>query len=127
MMSYIWVVTLSALVSVIYASQNTHEATIYFLGFEKVFTQGIWGAILFSSGCVLMWLFSVPALLELRLKYRKQIRERDKKIMSLEEERNALLLAFRNSGRDLPSDSLEPFDSPHEDRPRLYEGEGVKM
>jgi hypothetical protein len=68
--------------------------------------------------------FSLLALLEVRSKYRGQIRERDKKIASLEEERNSLLLAFRGSGRELGQDRSEPSDSVAETTSALHQEEG---
>lgn len=124
MKSYALAIALSMLISAIYAIQNTQEITVRFLFFEGVYSQGLWEVILFSAGSVLMWLFSLLALLEVRSKYRGQIRERDKKITSLEEERNSLLLAFRGNGREFNQDRLESPDSANEARSCLHEEKG---
>ena len=124
MKSYALAIALSMLISAIYAIQNTQEITVRFLFFEGVYAQGLWEVILFSAGAVLMWFFSLLALLEVRSKYRGQIRERDKKIASLEEERNSLLLAFRGSGRELGQDRQESSDSAAETTSTLHQEEG---
>ena len=124
MKSYALAIALSMLISAIYAIQNTQEITVRFLFFEGVYAQGLWEVILFSAGAVLMWFFSLLALLEVRSKYRGQIRERDKKIASLEEERNSLLLAFRGTGREFPQDRPESSDSADQAAPSLHQEEG---
>ena len=124
MKSYALAIALSMLLSAIYAIQNTQEITVRFLFFEGAYAQGLWEVILFSAGAVLMWFFSLLALLEVRSKYRGQIRERDKKIASLEEEINSLLLAFRGSGRELNQDRPESSDSADQSAPSLHQEEG---
>lgn len=94
MRSYALAIAVSMLLSAIYVFQNVGEVSVRFFIFERVFPQGVWEVLLFSIGAVLMWVFSLFASLELRAGYRSQIKERDKKITSLEEERTSLLAAI---------------------------------
>lgn len=57
MKSYALAITLSMLISAIYAIQNTQEITVRFLFFEGVYAQGVVGGHSFSAGAVLMWFF----------------------------------------------------------------------
>jgi hypothetical protein len=93
------------LLSAVYAFQNAADVYVKFLMFEWSFTQGVWEALLFSTGVLLMWIFSIVASLEVRAKYRAKIKERDLKIAGLEEERKSLLSAFNNL---TPSQSASP-------------------
>lgn len=98
MRSYALAITASMLLSAIYVFQNVGDVTVRFFIFEHVFPQGVWEALLFSAGAVLMWFFSIFASLELRVGYRSQIKDRDKKIKVLEEEKASLLAAIGRVG-----------------------------
>lgn len=98
MRSYALAIAASMLLSAIYVFQNVGEVTVRFFVFEHVFPQGVWEVLLFSVGAVIMWIFSIFASLELRAKYRSQIKDRDKKITSLEEEKTSLLAAIGRVG-----------------------------
>lgn len=98
MRSYALAITASMLLSAIYVFQNVGDVTVRFFIFEHVFPQGVWEALLFSAGAVLMWFFSIFASLELRVKYRSQLKDRDKKIKVLEEEKTSLLAAIGRVG-----------------------------
>jgi uncharacterized integral membrane protein len=95
MKSYALAVALAMLLAATYAFQNTGEILVRFLIWERTIPQGIWDVLLFAAGGVLMWLVSLFALLETRGKYVRQIREKDKRIRELEEERTSLMNAFR--------------------------------
>lgn len=98
MRSYALAITASMLLSAIYVFQNVGDVTVRFFIFEHVFPQGVWEALLFSAGAVLMWFFSIFASIELRVNYRSQIKDRDKKIKVLEEEKASLLSAIGRVG-----------------------------
>ncbi len=95
MKSYILAIAAAMFVSAVYVFQNTGDVTIRFLFFEGNYQQGVWDVILFSVGVLLMWVFSIFSSFETRSKYRTQIKELDKKIAALEEEKNSLLEAFK--------------------------------
>ncbi len=94
MKSYALAIIATMLLAAGYAYQNPGEITVRFLMFERYFPQGVWEMILFGAGAILMWFFSLLAALEGRGKYKRQIRERDQKIASLEAERTSLLGAI---------------------------------
>lgn len=96
MKSYALAMAVSMFLAAIYAFQNTTTITVQFLMFAREVPQGLWEVLLFSSGLVLMWLFSILASLELRSNHRAQIKERDEKIALLEEEKSSLLAAFKH-------------------------------
>ncbi|MFP4481548.1 MAG: LapA family protein [Thermovirgaceae bacterium] len=95
MKSYALAVALAMLLAATYAFQNTGEILVRFLIWERTIPQGIWDVLLFAAGGVLMWFVSLFALLETRGRYVRQIREKDKRIKDLEEERVSLMAAFR--------------------------------
>lgn len=105
MKSYALAVALAMLLAATYAFQNTGEILVRFLVWERTIPQGIWDVLLFAAGGVLMWLVSLFALLETRRKYVRQIREKDKRIKELEEERTSLMATFRT--RPQPSEATE--------------------
>jgi uncharacterized integral membrane protein len=105
MKSYALAVALAMLLAATYAFQNTGEILVRFLIWERTIPQGIWDVLLFAAGGVLMWLVSLFALLETRGKYVGQIREKDKRIKELEEERASLMETFRT--RPQPSEATE--------------------
>lgn len=94
MRSYILAVAVAMLLSAVYAFQNAAEITVHFLMFSRKFPQGVWEVIVFSVGAFLMWFFSVIASVEIHTKHTKQIKERDKRIAELEDEKKSLLTAF---------------------------------
>ena len=110
MKSYTLAVALAMLLSALYAFQNPGDVTVRFLLYERTVPQGLWEVLLFSSGVVLMWLFSLGALLEVRKKYRSQLKAAEKRAEGLEEERKSLLAAFqhRNGQEVLPQPAADP-------------------
>jgi uncharacterized membrane protein YciS (DUF1049 family) len=95
-MRYILAIAVSILLAAIYASQNAAEISVRFFMFEKNFQQGIWEAILFSTGAVIMWFFSVLAAFESYSRNRKVTMDLNKKIASLEEDKKSLLETLRH-------------------------------
>jgi uncharacterized integral membrane protein len=96
LLSYVLAIAFSILLSAVYAFQNAGDIYVKFLVFERTFPQGVWEALLFSAGVLLMWVFSIFASLESRARYKGLIKERDLKIASLEDEKKSLLSAFNN-------------------------------
>lgn len=94
MKSYALAVALAMLLAAVYAFQNAGEIIVRFLVWERAIPQGIWEVLLFAAGGILMWLVSLSALMETRGKYVRQVREKEKKIRELEEERASLLAAI---------------------------------
>ena len=94
MRSYALAVGLAMMLSAVFAFQNTGEITVKFLIWTRQVPQGIWEVAVFAGGCVLMWLVSMSAALESRVKYKKQIRELEGKVKKMEEERMSLLNAM---------------------------------
>lgn len=113
MRSYVISVTLSMVIAGIYVLENTGMMTVRFLGFESTFSQAVWPIICFSVGVAIMWLASLIAGLEIRLKYRNILKERDARILAVEEERNSLLQAFNNAGLN-EKNSHQPYSSAHD-------------
>lgn len=94
MKSYALAVALAMLLAAVYAFQNAGEIIVRFLVWERTIPQGIWEVLLFAAGGILMWLVSLSALMETRGKYVRQVREKEKKIRELEEEKASLLAAM---------------------------------
>ncbi len=94
MKSYALAVALAMLLAAVYAFQNAGEIIVRFLVWERTIPQGIWEVLLFAAGGILMWLVSLFALMETRGKYVRQVREKEKKIRELEEEKASLLAAM---------------------------------
>jgi uncharacterized integral membrane protein len=116
LLTYILALAFSILLSAVYAFQNSGDIYVRFLVFERVFPQGVWEALLFSAGVLLMWIFSIFASLEGRAKYKGIIKEKDLKITGLEEEKKSLLSAFNNLS---PSPSGPAVSSlPAQDEPQ---------
>ena len=102
MKSYTLAVALAMLLSALYAFQNPGDVTVRFLLYDRTVPQGLWEVLLFSSGAVLMWVFSLAALLEVRKKYRGQIKALEKRAEGLEEERKSLLAALQRGVVEAP-------------------------
>ncbi|MDR1470950.1 MAG: LapA family protein [Synergistaceae bacterium] len=96
MRSYILAIAVAMLLAAIYAFQNAAEISVSFFMFERSFPQGVWEAILFSLGAVLMWLFSILATFETYSKNRKTTKDLNKRIADLEEEKKSLLGALQH-------------------------------
>ncbi|MDR3331390.1 MAG: LapA family protein [Synergistaceae bacterium] len=91
MIIYLLVMAVSVLVSAIYSIQNPTDITVRFIVFERTFRQGLWEAGIFSAGVVLMWLFSLIARFSIYSKSRKEIKECNKRILQLEDEKKSLM------------------------------------
>ena len=77
--------------SALFAFQNIGDVTVKFIFWEWTFPQGVWEVVLFSTGAALMWFFSIFSVFEIRSKFKKQLKEKDEKIASLEQEKKAIL------------------------------------
>ena len=108
MKSYILAIAAAMFISAIYVFQNTGDVSIRFLFFEGNYQQGVWDVMLFSAGVLLMWVFSILSSLETRSKYRSQIKDLEKKMSALEEEKNSLLGAFKRMNPASESKELSP-------------------
>lgn len=101
MKSYFLAITITMFLSALFAFQNIGDVTVRFLSFEWNFPQGVWEVLIFCAGAAIMWIFSIFSLLEVRSKYRLQLKQKDEKISAIENERKAILdsvAAARNSG-----------------------------
>ncbi|MCX7828343.1 MAG: LapA family protein [Thermanaerothrix sp.] len=104
MKSYTLAIAISMLLSAVYAFQNASSVTVRFLFLERSLPQGIWEVLLFSAGVVLMWVFSLVAMLEMRGKLKGRIKDLEDKVRGLEEEKRSLLEALgRSGGANRPS------------------------
>ncbi|MDR3322040.1 MAG: LapA family protein, partial [Synergistaceae bacterium] len=112
-MSYVLAIAFSILLSAIYAYENAGHIFVKFLMFEGQFPQGVWEAFLFSGGILLMGIFSLLASFESWSRHKTAIKERDKKIASLEEERKTLIDAL---GRFSPLPAETPVTPPEVER-----------
>ena len=124
MRSYILAVAVAMLLSAVYAFQNGAEITVQFLMFSRKFPQGVWEVIVFSVGAFLMWFFSIIASVEIHTKHTKQLKERDKRIAELEDEKKSLLTAFNHIAPG--TDPLAKPDTTEEALPVAAEIEHVE-
>ncbi len=97
MRSYTVAIAFAVLVSAVFSYQNPGEVTIRFLVWTRQLPQGVWEVAVFSAGCVLMWIVSLSAHLEGRVRFRKIIREQTERISKLEEDRATILKAIRTT------------------------------
>ncbi|MDR3353682.1 MAG: LapA family protein [Synergistaceae bacterium] len=103
---YILAIAVSILLTAIYSVQNSDEITVRFFS-AWTFRQGVWEAVLFSGGAVIMWLFSVFGSWEMYLKNKKIIKEKDKRISELEEEKKSLFSAIRVASGEMDASYAE--------------------
>ncbi len=106
MKSYILAITLTMFLSALFAFQNIGDVTVRFLVFEWTFPQGVWEVLVFCAGSALMWIFSIFSLFEVRGKYKRELKIKDDKILSLESEKKMIIesmaaskVAAENSGQ----------------------------
>lgn len=95
MRSYILAAAGSAVIAALYVYQNPEPISVSFLSLQRSFPHGVWGAVIFGLGAVLMWIFSLLASLELHADYKKKLDARDEQIAKLQDERDAMLHAFK--------------------------------
>lgn len=124
MRSYILAIALSMLVAAVYVFQNTSEVVVRFLIFERIFPQGVWEAVVFACGVVLMWLFSVIAAIDTHSSYKSKLKEKDRRIAELEEERTSLLNAFKH----IPEGNVQAgsYDASGIEEPQEHNGSTSK-
>lgn len=108
MKSYILAIAITMFLSALYAFQNIDYVTVRFLVFERMLPQGVWDVLLFASGTVLMWIFSLFSVAETRGKYKKIIKEKDAKITAIEKDKSSLLESFSASRRHYEETSVTP-------------------
>jgi len=96
-------------VSALYSIQNLDNIRVRFMLFEWSFPQGIWDIAIFCAGALLMWLFSCFGSFETRGKYKRQIKELNDKLQSLQEDKDKLLasVAASMSEKTAPDDSCQ--------------------
>lgn len=123
MRSYTLAIAFSVLLSAVYAFQNPGDITVRFLLWSREVPQGIWEAAVFAAGCVLMWIVSLSAHLEIRGKYRQQMKERETKIKKLEDERLVFLrtAAMNNEPPVQTSAAPEPLPAVEPEAAPTYE------
>lgn len=91
MKSYVLAITLTMFLSALFAFQNIGDVTVRFLVFEWVFPQGVWEVLVFCAGSAIMWIFSMFSLFEVRGKYKRELKLKDDKILSLESEKKMII------------------------------------
>ncbi|MCR5336805.1 MAG: LapA family protein [Synergistes sp.] len=114
MKSYILAIVLTMFLSALFAFQNIDDVTVRFLIFEKVFPQGVWEVVLFSTGAAIMWFFSLFSVFEVRSKLKKEIKARDEKIEALEREKKAIIDSLAHSQAAAAESTAEPESSESE-------------
>ncbi|MDL2297939.1 LapA family protein [Synergistaceae bacterium OttesenSCG-928-D05] len=105
MKSYILAVAITMFLSALYAFQNVGDVSVRFLVFHWVLPQGVWEILLFASGAVLMWVFSLFASVEGRSKYKKQLKEKDEKIAAIEKEKATLFESLSAVKKNAPEET----------------------
>lgn len=111
MKSYILAIVLTMFLSALFAFQNINDVTVRFLIFEKVFPQGVWEVVLFSSGAAIMWFFSLFSVFEVRSKLKKEIKDRDEKIEALEKEKKAIIDTLAHNSQTAASETVQEPES----------------
>lgn len=91
MKSYVLAIVLTMFLSALFAFQNIGDVTVKFVFWQWTLPQGVWEVVLFSTGAAVMWFFSLFSVFEVRLKLKKQLKEKDDKIAALEQEKKAIL------------------------------------
>lgn len=113
--SYILAIVLTMFLSALFAFQNIGDVTVKFLFFEWTMPQGVWEVVLFSSGAALMWFFSLFSVFEVRSKLKKELKVKDDKISSLEQEKKAIIESLaarqRTAQEDAPQNEATPSDT----------------
>ncbi|MEG1602472.1 MAG: LapA family protein [Cloacibacillus sp.] len=107
MKSYILAIVVTMFLSALFAFQNIGEVTVRFLFFEWTLPQGVWEVVLFSSGAAIMWFFSLFSVFEVRSKYKKELKAKDEKIASLEQEKKTILESLTMKAHTAPLDESE--------------------
>lgn len=108
--SYILAIVLTMFLSALFAFQNIGDVTVRFLFFEWTLPQGVWEVVLFSSGAAIMWFFSLFSVFEVRSKLKKELKSKDEKIASLEQEKKSILESLTVKAQAAP-------ETEHESKP----------
>ncbi|NLX84675.1 MAG: LapA family protein [Synergistaceae bacterium] len=91
MRSYILAITVTMFLSALFAFQNIGDVTVRFLIFEWVLPQGVWEVVVFCSGAAIMWIFSIFSMFEVRSKYKKELKVKEERIVTIENEKKTIL------------------------------------
>jgi len=105
MRSYGLGIAFCMVLAAIYAFQNTSEIIVRFIIWERAMPQGVWEIILFAVGAVAMWFISLSAVMEVRGRHSRLIKDQKESINIMEtelkelrDERNSLIIALKKSG-----------------------------
>src|SRR6056297_2298522 len=105
MRSYGLGIAFCMVLAAIYAFQNTSEIIVRFIIWERAMPQGVWEIILFAVGAVAMWFISLSAVMEIRGRHSRLIKDQKETINTMEtelnelrDERNSLIIALKKSG-----------------------------
>ena len=107
MKSYILAIVVTMFLSALFAFRNIGEVTVRFLFFEWTLPQGVWEVVLFSSGAAIMWFFSLFSVFEVRSRYKKELKAKDEKIASLEQEKKTILESLTMKAHTAPLEESE--------------------
>lgn len=97
MKSYFLAITVTMFLSALYAFQNIGDVTVRFLIFEWTLPQGVWEVLVFCAGAAIMWVFSIFSILEVRGKYKKELKVKDERISAIEGEKKTILESVANA------------------------------
>lgn len=111
MKSYILAITVTMFLSALFAFQNIGDVTVRFMFFEWTFPQGVWEVMLFCVGAAVMWIFSIFSMFEVRGKYKKELKVKDDKITSLEQEKKMILDSISAARTSVPQTDNTVYDA----------------
>jgi len=128
MKSTMLAVIVTMVISALYSVQNIGTVTIRFLMFKWSFPQGVWDIVLFCSGAVMMWLFSLLASREVRNKYKREVKELKEKLGSMERDKKDLIdsIAAANTMQN-PGDISYADPQPVSENPTVAGGVEEKV
>ncbi len=87
-----------AILAATYAVQNQDILAVRFLAWDFALSQGLWEIFLFFLGVMMMWIISLVASWEGRLRSRRELERSRRRIETLEKERADLLAAMKAAG-----------------------------
>ncbi len=114
MKSYILAIIVTMFLSALFAFQNIGDVTVKFIFWSWTLPQGVWEVVLFSTGAAIMWFFSLFSVFEVRSRLKKQLKEKDEKIASLEQEKKAILDSFTVRQQTQESPEQKSGETPSE-------------
>lgn len=114
MRSYGLGIAFCMVLAAIYAYQNASELIVRFIVWERALPQGVWEITLFAVGAIAMWIISLSAVLEIKKRHSKLLKDQketigimENEISDLRDERNSLIIALKKSGDYPPSTKEE--------------------